>query len=154
MKPTFVHNDLDDQRHNYTVNRPSRSTGVGFQHQELQDQRETQAQTKSGADKIIDSLSTYNVHGRTFSDFVGTTAKVVLGGNQRRVSFTVQNNSGTNIYIGIGTPPSNNGSIVLNGIQIYPGGVYSYESNYCPVNDIFILGLAEDQHVVVNELSK
>lgn len=104
--------------------------------------------------RIIEALGTHNVIGRTFSFFASTTSQPILNANPKRVGFTVQNISGSDIYVGIGTQPSIVGSAVINGILIQNGGFYEPQNSYIATNDIFVLGIANDLQLTVIELTK
>lgn len=106
------------------------------------------------ANRIIDALGTHNVIGRTFSFFASTTSQPILNANPKRVGFTVQNISGSDIYVGIGTQPSVVGSTIINGILIQNGGFYEPQNSYIATNDIFVLGIANDLQLTVIELTK
>jgi hypothetical protein len=106
------------------------------------------------ANRIIEALGTHNVIGRTFSFFASTASQPILNANPKRVGFTVQNISGSDIYVGIGTQPSVVGSTVINGILIQNGGFYEPQNSYIATNDIFVLGIANDLQLTVIELTK
>lgn len=109
-----------------------------------------------GADgqNIIDALGTHNVIGRTFSFFASSDVQPILPYNSRRVGLTIQNVSGADIYVGIGSQPSQVGNTYINGILIENGGFYEPHNNYIAVNDIFVLGTSASQQIVVIELTK
>lgn len=106
------------------------------------------------ADRIIEALGTHNVIGRTFSFFASTTPQPILNANPKRVGFTVQNISGNDIYVGIGTQPTVVGSAVINGILIQHYGFYEPQNSYIATNDVFVLGMANDLQLTVIELTK
>lgn len=106
------------------------------------------------ANRIIDALGTHNVIGRTFSFFASSTSQPILNANPKRVGFTVQNISGSDIYVGIGTQPSVVGSTIINGILIQNGGFYEPHNSYIATNDVFVLGVANDLQLTVIELTK
>ena len=146
MKPTRHQNELPPDR--ASVGRqPTQATGFA---------RSQHLVPVPGADgqNIIDALGTHNVVGRTFSFFASTDVQPILPYNTRRVGLTIQNISGADIYIGIGSQPSQVGTTYVNGILIENGGFYEPHNNYIAINDVFVLGTTSSQQIVVIELTK
>lgn len=134
--------------HLATRRMPSQSTGFAIS-QEMQ-----RHGGPSEIDKLIDALGTHNVIGRTFSFWADTVAAPILNANRKRVGLSIQNISGGDVYIGIGTQPSLVGATATNGLLIQNGGFYEPMNNYIATNDIFVLGTATGLQLVVIELTK
>lgn len=145
MKPTRHQNELLPD--NASAGRlPTQSAGFA--------RSQRLVPVSSDGQNIIDALGTHNVIGRTFSFFASTDVQPILPYNPRRVGLTIQNISGGDIYVGIGSQPSQVGSSYVNGILIENGGFYEPHNNYIAVNDVFVLGTSASQQIVVIELTK
>lgn len=79
------------------------------------------------------------LHGRLFSVYVTTSAINVLLNNINRRALVIQNLSANNIYIGVATPPSFDGTNYQSALLVPSGGILTLESDICPVEDIYAL---------------